>query len=110
LAACTTSEILKTIDSIYKGVRVVITAPDVMEKIPKDTLDKLAKIETNYLAAAEDVRTTGVDNAKPLSIIVDCADDFLMVIDSLALGGRHEKEIKAIGESVRLLKTLIQRE
>ena len=110
LVGCTTGEILKTIDGIYRGVKTVVTAPDVKAQITPDKLARLAEIETHYLKAADDVRATGVDNSGPLSVVVDCADEFMMVIDTLALEGKHKREIEGIGVSIKFLKKFVQRE
>jgi len=107
---CTTAQVLRSIDAAYRAVRMILTDPAVSAQISSGDMDQLADIERQYLKAADDIRNTGVDNARPLSVIVDCADEFLVVLDKLVLDGTHEREINAIGLSVRFLRKQIQRE
>ncbi len=110
LFGCKTDEVLRSANAIYLDIKTVVTAPGVREKIPPVVMVRLAQLELIYLSAAQDIKATGVENSRPITVVVDCADEFLQIINTMALNGKYEKEIKAIGIAIDVLKNHIQRE
>jgi hypothetical protein len=105
---CTTTEVLRNIDIIHDSVKSIITSPSVHKQLPVDTLLTLEKIDKRYLAAEERLRSGWTKNPSAVEVIVECAEDFLLVIDDLALDSKHKKKIQIIGSSLRTLKDYLK--
>lgn len=105
---CTASGVLKAISTLHDGIKLIVNDPLVKKQIPKDRFDRLIAIDIEYNKAAADIEATGLNNASPLSIIIDCADEVLAILGDLVLGSKYKEKIEALKTPLQVLKLYVR--
>lgn len=95
--------ILKTTDAIYRDIRIVVTDPEVKPMFSPEELEKMAKLEAQYLDVVETLQMYPND-ADAIQQISWLATEVLGVFEQVAYVEKTRPYIAAIRISIQILK------
>jgi hypothetical protein len=97
------NNILKTTDAIYRDIRIVVTDPEVKPMFSQKELEKMAKLEAQYLDVVETLQMYPNDSAA-IQQISWLATEVLGIFEQVAYVEKTRPYIAAIRISIQILK------